>query len=150
MFSDEIKTFLEHPLSPPPALPSKFSRNASDLLEISSIKRAENYSFCFCVFSRLMEDHGAEIRDLEQRYQDLQNELRDREDEVKALHEDVSEQKEKNARAPTTTMKNMVERLKTQLSLKEKQQQVCGEVCVWGRGSLSACSHAVYFGRARL
>lgn len=33
-------------------------------------------------------------------------------------------QREANNRSPTTTMKNLVERLKNQLALKEKQQKV--------------------------
>ena len=44
--------------------------------------------------------------------------------ELGALQQELSEQKEANSRAPTQTMKNHVERLKNQLALKEKQQQV--------------------------
>ncbi len=43
---------------------------------------------------------------------------------LQVLNDELATQKEANTRAPTTTMKNMVERLKNQLSLKEKQQQV--------------------------
>ena len=32
---------------------------------------------------RLIEEHGAELNELKERYQDLQNELRDKEEEVK-------------------------------------------------------------------
>ena len=48
---------------------------------------------------------------------------------MKVLTDELSTQKEMNTRAPTTTMKNMVERLKNQLSLKEKQQQVTFIIC---------------------
>ena len=40
------------------------------------------------------------------------------------MNEELGTAKEANSRAPTTTMKNLVERLKNQLALKEKQHQV--------------------------
>jgi len=44
--------------------------------------------------------------------------------ELRNTQQELEEQKEANARAPSQTIKNLVERLKNQLSLKEKQQQV--------------------------
>ena len=44
--------------------------------------------------------------------------------ELDLINEELGTAKEANSRAPTTTMKNMVERLKNQLALKEKQHQV--------------------------
>ena len=44
--------------------------------------------------------------------------------EADLLNDEVATLKEQNNRAPTTTMKNLVERLKNQLALKEKQHQV--------------------------
>ena len=46
--------------------------------------------------------------------------------ELDILNDEVTTVKDQNNRAPTTTMKNMVERLKNQLALKEKQHQVGG------------------------
>ncbi|KAL3881749.1 hypothetical protein ACJMK2_028144 [Sinanodonta woodiana] len=43
--------------------------------------------------------------------------------EIELLNEEIATLKESNNRAPTTTMKNLVERLKNQLALKEKQHQ---------------------------
>ncbi|CAC5374165.1 CEP290 [Mytilus coruscus] len=43
--------------------------------------------------------------------------------EIELLNQEVETLKDQNNRAPTTTMKNMVERLKNQLALKEKQHQ---------------------------
>jgi len=45
---------------------------------------------------------------------------------------ELERQKEANARAPATTMKNLVARLKVQLEEKEQQQQV--RALVWGSG----------------
>jgi centrosomal protein CEP290 len=44
--------------------------------------------------------------------------------EIDLLTQEIDTLKDQNNRAPTTTMKNMVERLKNQLALKEKQHQV--------------------------
>lgn len=44
--------------------------------------------------------------------------------ESQSLKCELQAQKEANSRAPTTTMRNLVERLKSQLALKEKQQKV--------------------------
>lgn len=44
--------------------------------------------------------------------------------EIELLNQEVETLKEQNNRAPTTTMKNLVDRLKNQLALKEKQHQV--------------------------
>lgn len=52
------------------------------------------------------------------RVADLQRELAEKQCELNA-------EKEANSRAPSQTIKNHVERLKNQLALKEKQQQVC-------------------------
>lgn len=48
--------------------------------------------------------------------------------ESQSLKSELQAQKEANSRAPTTTMKNLVERLKSQLALKEKQQKASGTV----------------------
>lgn len=63
---------------------------------------------------RRVEDEKAELLD---KIDSLAKEVADKEWEL-------NEQKEANSRAPTQTMKNHVERLKNQLAMKEKQQQV--------------------------
>ena len=44
--------------------------------------------------------------------------------QIKELETELGIQKAANARAPTSTMKNLVERLKNELALKEQQHQV--------------------------
>ena len=44
--------------------------------------------------------------------------------QVEILNDDLHTAKEANERAPTKTMKALVERLRNQLALKEKQQKV--------------------------
>lgn len=43
------------------------------------------------------------------------------------LHQELEASKEANERAPSKTMKNLVERLRNQLANKEKEQKVCFE-----------------------
>lgn len=58
----------------------------------------------------------------------LRKTVEDQSKELEIINEELGTAKEANSRAPTTTMKNMVERLKNQLALKEKQHQVCTTV----------------------
>lgn len=43
------------------------------------------------------------------------------------LHQELEASREANERAPSKTMKNLVERLRNQLANKEKEQKVCFE-----------------------
>ncbi|KAH3726744.1 centrosomal protein of 290 kDa-like [Dreissena polymorpha] len=64
--------------------------------------------------------------ELDKKSQEIAETRRKVEDQAKELgllNEELQAAKEANSRAPTTTMKNMVERLKNQLALKEKQHQ---------------------------
>lgn len=64
----------------------------------------------------------AEKRDSEM--QELKKIIEQQRRDIEVLNEEIDAVKEQNSRAPTTTIKNLVERLKNQLALKEKQHQV--------------------------
>lgn len=68
------------------------------------------------------KDEGDELRSV----------LSQMEKELLSVKIELEAQREANNRAPTTTMKNLVERLKNQLALKEKQQKVSHLFC-WKR-----------------
>lgn len=68
--------------------------------------------------------HAAEVKQLKGEADELRSSLSQMEKELMNVKTELEIQKEANNRAPTTTMKNLVERLKNQLSLKEKQQKV--------------------------
>ena len=72
----------------------------------------------------MLEEHSEAIRDLQKELDDVRHMLTEKEKENEVMEAEINTQKEANTRAPTITMKNMVERLKNQLSLKEKQQKV--------------------------
>lgn len=58
--------------------------------------------------------------------EDLRCALVQAQKESQSLKSELQAQREANSRAPTTTMRNLVDRLKSQLALKEKQQKVSG------------------------
>ncbi|PVD27873.1 hypothetical protein C0Q70_10448 [Pomacea canaliculata] len=53
----------------------------------------------------------------------VQRIIHDQKKEIEVLNEEIAALKDANLRGPTTSMKNLVERLKNQLALKEKQHQ---------------------------
>lgn len=80
--------------------------------------------------SSLMAEHGAELRDAQGEAERMRRELSDKEKEYRLLVEELEQQRDANARAPTSTMKKLVERLRSELALKEKQHQVSACVTV--------------------
>ncbi|KAK3096658.1 hypothetical protein FSP39_002154 [Pinctada imbricata] len=72
---------------------------------------------------RYIDEMKTEIAKKEANLQDAKKMIEHQKKELDILNDEVSTVKEQNNRAPTTTMKNMVERLKNQLALKEKQHQ---------------------------
>ena len=72
----------------------------------------------------MIEQHQSELDDVIRQLRDLQAEYDAKVQELQVTEAELDTQKEANARAPTKTMKDLVERLKNQLSLKEKQHQV--------------------------
>lgn len=75
-------------------------------------------------YIRLQENHAHEVKKVKAEVEDLRCRLAQSQNESQSLKSELQAQKEANSRAPTTTMKNLVERLKSQLVLKEKQQKV--------------------------
>ncbi len=75
-------------------------------------------------FPRLEERHVAQTKGLSQEAEELRAQLIQMEKELHFLRTELEAQKEANVRSPSNTMKNLVERLKTQLALKEKQLKV--------------------------
>lgn len=72
----------------------------------------------------LVEEHTEEVARLREAAAQQDAELQERAREVVALQREIELQKRENARAPSTTMRHLVERLRKQLAEKEKQHQV--------------------------
>ncbi|MGH0155476.1 UNVERIFIED_CONTAM: hypothetical protein FKN15_031020 [Acipenser sinensis] len=92
--------------------------------------------------AKLEERHVAEVKKLKENVAELRTLLSQMENEVHYLRTELEAQKEANTRAPTTTMKSLVERLKAQLALKEKQQKALSKALLELRSEMTA--HAEY------
>lgn len=71
-----------------------------------------------------MGDHQERIELLQKQLGGVHKQFSDLKVAYSGVEKELDDQKEANVRAPTTTMKQLVERLKNQLTLKEKQHQV--------------------------
>ncbi|CAJ0922428.1 unnamed protein product, partial [Ranitomeya imitator] len=72
---------------------------------------------------QLEENSMLEVKRHKSEAEELRARLSEMEKEINYLNAELEVQKEANTRAPTATMKNLVERLKSQVSHKEKQQK---------------------------
>lgn len=73
---------------------------------------------------RLEECRAAQVKALTAGTEDQRSQIAQMEKEINYLQTELAAQKEANVRSPSNTMKNLVERLKAQLSQKEKQLKV--------------------------
>ncbi|XP_023650968.2 centrosomal protein of 290 kDa isoform X3 [Paramormyrops kingsleyae] len=87
---------------------------------------------------KLEEIHAAQVKQLQQEAEELHTRLSQMEREVQHLRTELEAQKEANVRSPTNTMKNLVERLKGQLALKEKQQKGLSKALLELRSEMTA------------
>ncbi|XP_067855408.1 centrosomal protein of 290 kDa isoform X1 [Heptranchias perlo] len=90
--------------------------------------------------AKLGEKHVTEIKKLHDEAGELRCIQLQMEKEVQYLQTELEAQKQANTRAPTTTMKNLVDRLKGQLALKEKQQKALSKALLDLRSEMT--SHA--------
>ncbi|XP_002823610.3 centrosomal protein of 290 kDa isoform X9 [Pongo abelii] len=89
---------------------------------------------------RLQENHEDEMKKVKAEVEDLKYLLDQSQKESQCLKSELQAQKEANSRAPTTTMRNLVERLKSQLALKEKQQKALSRALLELRAEMTAAA----------
>ncbi|XP_059833638.1 centrosomal protein of 290 kDa isoform X2 [Hypanus sabinus] len=104
--------------------------------DITELKMRESET----VKARVEEKHAAELKELHNEANQLRSSNLEMAKEVQYLQTELEAQKQANTRAPTTTMKNLVERLKGQLALKEKQQKALSKALLDLRAEMT--SHA--------
>ncbi|XP_014381380.1 centrosomal protein of 290 kDa isoform X2 [Alligator sinensis] len=119
------------------SLLGKLKKTVSDLekqkqITLMKTKEFENFR------AQLEEKHAAEVKQLKDEANELRNLLSQIEKELLNVKTELEAQKEANNRAPTTTMKNLVERLKNQLTLKEKQQRALSKALLELRAEMTA------------
>uniref|UniRef100_A0A8D0GYH4 Uncharacterized protein n=1 Tax=Sphenodon punctatus TaxID=8508 RepID=A0A8D0GYH4_SPHPU len=119
------------------SLLGKLKKASSDLQkqkQITLIKIREFDNFR----AQLEERHAAEVKKMKEEINELRTSLSQMEKELLNLKTELDAQREANNRAPTTTMKNLVERLKNQLALKEKQQKALSKALLELRAEMTA------------
>lgn len=89
----------------------------------------------FKSIDRLGTELKSESEKKDSEVQELKKVIEQQKRDIEVLNEEIDAVKEQNSRAPTTTMKNLVERLKNQLALKEKQHQVGEAWSLWKRNN---------------
>ncbi|XP_012922025.1 centrosomal protein of 290 kDa isoform X2 [Heterocephalus glaber] len=89
---------------------------------------------------RLQENHAGEVKKMKTEVEDLRCLLAQSQKESQSLKSELQAQKEANSRAPTTTMRNLVDRLKSQLALKEKQQKALSQALLELRAEMTAAA----------
>lgn len=89
----------------------------------------------FKYFDRLGTELKSESEKKDAEVQELKKVIEQQKRDIEVLNEEIDAVKEQNSRAPTITMKNLVERLKNQLALKEKQHQVGEAWLSWKRSN---------------
>ncbi|XP_051978997.1 centrosomal protein of 290 kDa [Xyrauchen texanus] len=88
--------------------------------------------------ARLEERHAVQMKRLSQEAEELRAQLTQMEKELHYLHTELEAQKEANVRSPSNTMKNLVEHLKTQLTIKEKQLKALSKALLELRAELTS------------
>ncbi|XP_030844428.1 centrosomal protein of 290 kDa isoform X5 [Strongylocentrotus purpuratus] len=72
---------------------------------------------------KLTAVHNGQVTKLQSEISNHLQTIKEKEAEIERLEMEIDQQRAANSKAPTTTMKNMVDRLKNELSLKEKQHK---------------------------
>ncbi|CAK6954564.1 centrosomal protein of 290 kDa [Scomber scombrus] len=94
--------------------------------------------------SKLEECHAAQLKALSGETEDHRSQMAQMEKEMNHLQTELEAQKEANVRSPSNTMKNLVERLKAQLTQKEKQLKALSKALLELRAEMtSAAEHQV-------
>ncbi|NXJ45003.1 CE290 protein, partial [Spizaetus tyrannus] len=119
------------------SLVGKLKKTSSDLekqkqITVMKIKEFET------IRAQLQEKHTVDVEQLKDEANELRNVLCQMEKELANVKAELEVQKEVNDRAPTATLKNLVEQLKSQLAIKEKQQKALSTALLELRAEMTA------------
>ncbi|XP_010022741.1 PREDICTED: centrosomal protein of 290 kDa, partial [Nestor notabilis] len=119
------------------SLVGKLKKTSFDLekqKQITSMKIKEFET----IRAQLCEKHTADVEQLKDEANVLRNTISQMEKEFANVKAELEVQKEANNRAPTATLKNLVEQLKSQLVIKEKQQKALSKALLELRAEMTA------------
>ncbi|XP_068256860.1 centrosomal protein of 290 kDa isoform X3 [Nyctibius grandis] len=119
------------------SLVGKLKKTSSDLekqkqITLMKIKEFES------IRAQLHKKHTVDVEQLKDEANELRNMLSQMEKELANVKAELEVQKEANNRAPTATLKNLVEQLKSQLAIKEKQQKALSKALLELRAEMTA------------
>ncbi|KAM6146475.1 centrosomal protein of 290 kDa isoform 3-T3 [Phoenicopterus ruber ruber] len=119
------------------SLVGKLKKTSSDFekqkqITLMKIKEFET------IRAQLQEKHTVDVEQLKDEANELKNMLSQTEKELANVKAELEIQKEANNRAPTATLKNLVEQLKSQLAIKEKQQKALSKALLELRAEMTA------------
>ncbi|XP_056197034.1 centrosomal protein of 290 kDa isoform X2 [Falco biarmicus] len=119
------------------SLVGKLKKTSSDLekqkqITLMKIKEFET------IRAQLQEKHTVDVDQLKDEVNELRNMLSRKEKALANVEAELEVQKEANSRAPTATMKNLLEQLKSQLAIKEKQQKALSKALLELRAEMTA------------
>uniref|UniRef100_A0A8C4U9G5 Centrosomal protein 290 n=1 Tax=Falco tinnunculus TaxID=100819 RepID=A0A8C4U9G5_FALTI len=119
------------------SLVGKLKKTSSDLekqkqITLMKIKEFET------IRAQLQEKHTVDVDQLKDEVNELRNMLSRKEKALANVKAELEVQKEANSRAPTATMKNLLEQLKSQLAIKEKQQKALSKALLELRAEMTA------------
>ncbi|XP_054023667.1 centrosomal protein of 290 kDa [Dryobates pubescens] len=119
------------------SLVEKLKKTSADLEKQKEITVMKSKEFEI-IKARLQQKHAADVEQLKEEANELRNVLSQVEKELANAKAELEVQKEANNRAPTTTLKNLVEQLKSQLAIKEKQQKALSRAILELRAEMTA------------
>ncbi|XP_071279412.1 centrosomal protein of 290 kDa isoform X1 [Agelaius tricolor] len=119
------------------SLVGKLKKTSSDLEKQKQITILKINEF-ETIRAQLQEKHTVDVEQIKEEANELRNILSQKEKELANVKAELEVQKEANNRAPTATMKNLVEQLKRQLAIKENQHKALSRALLELRAEMTA------------
>ncbi|NXH37365.1 CE290 protein, partial [Myiagra hebetior] len=119
------------------SLVGKLKKTSSDLEKQKQITLMKINEF-ETIRAQLQEKHTIDVAQIKQEANELRNTLSQKEKELANVKAELEVQKEANNRAPTATLKNLVEQLKSQLAIKENQHKALSKALLELRAEMTA------------
>ncbi|XP_027510028.1 centrosomal protein of 290 kDa isoform X7 [Corapipo altera] len=119
------------------SLVGKLKKTSSDLEKQKQITIMKINEF-ETIRIQLQEKHTVDMEQIKHEANELRNILSQKEKELANVKAELEIQKEANNRAPTATLKNLVEQLKSQLAIKENQHKALSKALLELRAEMTA------------
>uniref|UniRef100_A0A8C3U9K6 Centrosomal protein 290 n=1 Tax=Catharus ustulatus TaxID=91951 RepID=A0A8C3U9K6_CATUS len=119
------------------SLVGKLKKTSSDLEKQKQITVLKINEF-ETIRAQLEEKHTVDVEQMKEEANELRKILSEKEKELANVKAELEIQKEANNRAPTATLKNLVEQLKSQLAIKENQHKGLSKALLELRAEMTA------------